>query len=50
MTLHTIVARVMNVVERKRNLNQESQIGKVVHTRKKPHVMYVALKVCSPVN
>jgi hypothetical protein len=37
----------MNVVVRKINLSQESLVGKKRDTRKKPHVIYVALEVYS---
>jgi hypothetical protein len=43
-----IVVRAMSVEEKRIKKNHARQTGPKVAIRKKPHVTYVALKVCSP--
>jgi hypothetical protein len=45
MKKHTIEAYVMNAVGRRIKRNLEFLVGKKLDTRKKPHVIYVALRV-----
>jgi hypothetical protein len=42
---HTIVVYVMSAEERKTKRNLEFLLGKKQDIRKKPHVIYVALRV-----
>jgi hypothetical protein len=44
---HITGASVTNVVEKGKRKNLSNRHGKKVDTRKKPHVTYVVLKVCS---
>jgi hypothetical protein len=50
MVKRIIVEVAITAGERRTKKNQESQVGKRVDTRKKPHVICVALKVCSLVS
>jgi hypothetical protein len=46
MVKHTTVVYVMIVVAKNKRKNPTNQVGKKQDIRKKPHAIYVALKVC----